>query len=339
MFSLVLSTFLWSNLSNDAIKIAVTAGEEVENAVALATAGSNIQQINFDDEGYVAKGIMNAEKAIEQDVLAVIGHKESYISIPASSLYEFNKVLMLNPSSTSLDLTNSSYKYIFRAVPNDRQISRSLVSYLKSKDLNRTLICYADNSYGKSFAKSFELEASKERIDISDRISYLVGDEREFSKIVKKWENFSFDSILFIGYENEGINFMNSNTFNVPIVFSESFASKDFISKVGEKSEGIAVPFLYNTSDTKEFESKYYKKFGSYPTFDSVIAYDIVNILRQAIDKVGSESESISEYLKSMSPYKGLANNYSFDKSGEIKFKNIWIYEVEDGSFKNVGSF
>ena len=338
MFSILLSTFLWSSFINeDTIKIAVTAGKEVEDAVSLAIDGTNIQQINFDDDGYVAKGIMNAEKAIEQDVLAVIGHKESYISIPASSLYEFNKTLMISPSSTSLDLTNSNYKYIFRAIPNDREISQSLVNYCKSKGFNKTLICYADNSYGKSFAKSFESEASKERIDIVDRVSYLVGDEREFSKIVKKWENFSFDSIFFIGYVDEGITFMNSNKFNVPVILSESFGSKDLIEKLGDRD--ISVPFLYNPIDKNilDFENSYYKQFGYYPSFDSVIAYDAVNILKQAIDKVGSDSYDVAEYLKDMPQYSGLANSYSFDDRGEVKLKNIWIYEVAES--KNMGTF
>lgn len=355
---LTLSNFAWNPFSSKKeVKIGFAWSDEdslVEKGVDLAIREMNysdksksiFKKVNLSDEGSISTALMNAEKATSiKRMVAVVGHKQSYISVPASIVYELKKVIMMNPASTSNELISKGYEYIFRTIPGDRKISKSIVKYLLEKGYKNTLLCFVDNDYGKSFANSFEENCKEEKISTSDRISYEIGDVREFNRIIDKWSNYSFDSIMFIGYMPEGIDFIRAvkaKNISVPIVCSEAMASSSLIEDLGKDAEGIIFPALFHTEEeeAKEFSLKFKKQYGIYPDPVSAIAYDSVKMLEKAMLSADSIlPKKVSKALKKIE-YKGVANNYSFDSNGElIGNKRVGMQIVQNGKFKYLGDF
>lgn len=355
---LTFSNFTWNPFSlKKEVKIGFAWNEDnslVEKGVDLAIREMNssdrnkniFTKVNLSDEGSISKALMNAEKTTSiKRLIAVVGHKQSYISVPASIVYELKKVIMMNPASTSNDLIAKGYEYIFRTIPGDKKISKSIVKYLLNKGYKNTLLCFVDNDYGKSFANSYEENCKAEKISTSDRISYEIGDTREFNRIIDKWSNYSFDSIMFIGYMAEGIDFIKSvkaKNISVPIICSEAMASSSLIEELGKDAEGVIFPSLFHMEEEagKEFALKFKKQYGIYPDPISAIAYDSVKLLEVAMLKASSIlPKNIAKALKKIE-YKGVANNYSFDSNGElIGNKNVGMQIIQNGKFKYLGDF
>ncbi len=107
-----------------------------------------IRIVKEDDEAAVTKGRIIAQNFAENlDMVAVIGHFNSYVSIPVSSTYEFAKILMLSPSSTSPKLTKQGFKYVFRNIPHDGEIAKQLADFAYKKNYKKIISLWKKNSY------------------------------------------------------------------------------------------------------------------------------------------------------------------------------------------------
>lgn len=297
----------------------------------------------FNDEGYIAKGAMNAQKIAESNDIAVIGHRESDISLSVVQTYEFNDVIMLNPSSTAGKITSNGYRNIFRLIPNDEVLSTSLANYFIENNLKRVMLCYSSNDYGISFANSFNRSIESLGGDIVDRISFLLGDEKEFKILAKKWEHYNFDSIMFIGDIEESINFVRvMSHFNVKIACSETVVDDLFIDELKDLSEGVVSPMLFdkNSSRAKDFVAKFKDQNGRDPTYIEALSYDAVNLLWNAFKVTKSkDTEDLTAFLKGDNPFEGVANTYSFEISGNLKVSNVAIQRVKDSKFQEIGRY
>ena len=242
---------------------------------------------------------------------------------------------MLNTSSTASSITDSSYRYIFRTIPGDEIIANSIAQSLKDSDLGEVLICYSDNSYGKSFVSSIEKSFNNYDIEISDRVSFSVGDEREFKRIIDRWKNYSYDSVLFIGYLEEAVKFIETEDLGAPIFCSEALASNRLIDELGDKAEGVVVPFLFSPKRSSFF-TKYRDRFNSDPNFVAAISYDSVKLIERAMLSGAESNDEIANYLRNMSPYFGEANIYSFNSGGDVENGNVHMKIVQNGTFEDI---
>lgn len=299
------------------------------------------------DGGSVNLGLINASKFAEDPtIIAVIGHSESYISIPASSIYEYNNILMVNPFSTSTDLTRNGYDYLLRVIPDNGEIAEELLDYFSKENLKRVHICYVSDSYGKNFANSFERSAEAKGIDIGDRASYDVGDVREFNRLLARWENYNYDAIMFVGFPEEGLNFyrvLKSRGVDVPVIVSESMLSDEVVNE--EILDGMVIPAIYHSDDkryvARTFFNKFKKRYNKTPDLYAALGYDSVHLIAKGI--VESKSfipKSIVDRIKVLKNYQGVVNQYNFNRSGNLILQGrIGMQKLEDGEYKYLGRY
>jgi len=160
-----------------------------------------------DDGSELEKGMAIAESFAENNrIQAVIGHGNSFISIPASTIYNSAELVMLSPS-TAPELTQNDYKYIFRNIPNDDEIARQLAIYLAKQGHQRMVIYYSEDSYGRGLANSFEDHAKTEGIGIVDRINYYAGSE-DLKRLHSRWRAYGVDGIFIAKTLTEGGQFI-----------------------------------------------------------------------------------------------------------------------------------
>jgi branched-chain amino acid transport system substrate-binding protein len=170
--------------------------------------GHKIRLIEKDDQASVADGMTIAQSFAEnKEMAAVIGHRNSFVSIPASRIYQEAGLVMISPASTSPDLTKNGYKNVFRSIPSDDQIAAQLASYAVKQGHQRMVIFYAEDSYGTGLANSFEDHANKNGITIVDRISYYGG-LKDLNRLKEKWLALDFDGVFVADSLPEGAEFI-----------------------------------------------------------------------------------------------------------------------------------
>jgi len=103
--------------------------------------GRKVKILKKDDEASVNKGIDIAQEYSDNlDITTVIGHAYSFISIPASVIYEFNGVIMISPAASSPKLTQRNFKYVFRVIPNDNDMGAQLAEYAYKAGYKKMMI-------------------------------------------------------------------------------------------------------------------------------------------------------------------------------------------------------
>ena len=113
----------------------VRYGEGLDMAVAEINAaggvgGRRIVLEREDDHESVDEGELVAQRlANDPNVVAVIGHLQSYVSVPASAIYDLSGILMIAPTATDPELTAHGYSRVFRATFTDAEVGRQMAEY------------------------------------------------------------------------------------------------------------------------------------------------------------------------------------------------------------------
>lgn len=308
--------------------------------------GRKIKIIKKDDQASVNEGILVAQSfADTPDMVAVIGHYNSYISIPTSIVYSYYGLVMISPWSTNPKFTSQGFKRVFRNIPNDVHFGFSMADFCKKNKLERVMIYYVEDDYGVGLANSFEIAAEESDIMVPDRMGYnSVSGQRNFTDNLKYWkENFKFDAIFIADVLPRAaicIREARSLGIDVPFLGGDGLDSKDLIRIIGkEHADNVYMPCVFNPSadnpQTREYVTNFKKKYGRTPDTHSALGYDAVKLLAHAMDKSGSTVPTeVARTLHGLKKYKGVTGHYTFDKNGDVVDKQLFIKALIKGEFK-----
>lgn len=206
--------------------------------------GRKIRLVVKDDEGTVTGGVTVAQSLIQiPDLVAVIGHRASFVSIAASAIYEEAGIVMLSPASTAPSLTQKGYQLVFRNIPSDAEIARQLALFAARQGHRRMAIYYSEDSYGLGLANAFEDHAKNEGIKIVDRISYYA-DGEDLERIAKKWSALDYDSIFVAHYMPDGAIFIADAVkagISLPFLAGDAMDTPELYEIAGKAAEGTVV--------------------------------------------------------------------------------------------------
>lgn len=319
----------------------------VQLAIDEINAGGGINNRSLrilikDDEASVTTGIAVAQSFVENpEIAAVIGHWNSRVSIAAAGIYEKAGIVMITPASTSPELTQKGYKYIFCQIPNDEKIGRLMAEYAAEQGYKRVVIYYADDEYGRNLANSFEDNGKNSGVKVVDRVTEF-GDGQYFLSLVDKWKAFGYDAFFVADVMPNGGIFIDSlreNGINSPVLGATGLDKTDFLEMLGGKADGIVLPTLFNPASSnpkaQSFISKFKKQHGNEPDTWALQGYETVKMLAYAIEKAKpAEPHSIAANLHDIQNWEGITGTLSFTETGEIDGKALAVKIVQNGRFE-----
>jgi branched-chain amino acid transport system substrate-binding protein len=302
--------------------------------------GRKIRLIEKDDKASVADGMRIAQSfADNSELAAVIGHRNSFVSIPASRIYQEAGLLMISPASTSPNLTKNGYKNVFRSIPSDDEIAAQLASYAARQGHQRMVIFYSEDSYGTDLANSFEDHANRNGITIVDRISYYGG-LKDLNRLKEKWLALDFDGIFVADSVSEGAEFIAEARragISVPFMGGNTLDSPALYEIAGKSALGTVIGTVFNPNDprdeTQRFVKAFQKQYKKMPGPYAAQGYDAVNLLAAAIKKAHStDSRAIARELHNLKDWPGVTGYHGFDNNGnDIKAKVVMKIQSENG--------
>jgi branched-chain amino acid transport system substrate-binding protein len=334
----------WSSLEDKLWNGIEMARREINSSGGVL--GRKIRIIKGDDEASVTKGLVVTQQFVEnKDLVAVLGHYNSYVSISVSIIYQYYGILMLSPMSTSPKLTDRGFGLIFRNIPSDAAFGKKLADFSKKMGYKSMVIYHANDEYGKGLANAFEMQAEKDGIQILDRISYdSLSTPRQFRKDLSYWKkNYYFDAIFLAGVTPQVAQFIREARdlgIMVPIVGGDGLDSPELLQIVGEeRGNDIYVGSVFNPESSKEkvrkFVQKFKKIYGIIPDAAAAQGYDALMVLAYAIKRAGSTVPGkIADALHSIKNWKGVTENHTFNERGDVVDKAIVIKIVEKGKFR-----
>jgi ABC-type branched-subunit amino acid transport system substrate-binding protein len=108
-----------------------------------------------EDQGTEIANILTA--TAKSDILAVVGHFSSSVTLKTAPVYEQGKLVLVSPTSTSEEISKSG-DFIFRTVSSDRVSAQSLSSYLLNRSRQQRVAVFYNpgNPYSQSLRDQFQ---------------------------------------------------------------------------------------------------------------------------------------------------------------------------------------
>lgn len=267
--------------------------------------GKVLKLIKKDDEEQLTKAMLVAQDfADTENIKAVIGHKNSFISIPVSAIYDEAGIVMMSPASTSPELTKKGYKNIFRMISDDNEIAQAIAAYIADEGHQKIVVYYSDDSYGVDLANSFEDRAKEYGIIVVDRFKYYQN-KNDLMLLEKRWRAFGYDGIFIASSANEGANFIKiSGEANIrKPMFSGNSLDVDLVKDIaGDFAEGLVVASVFDKDNSEaivqNFVTAFTKKYGKYPDEYAALGYDSLYRIVEAINN--SRATGSDELYKEM---------------------------------------
>jgi eukaryotic-like serine/threonine-protein kinase len=129
--------------------------------------GKGLKIIIADDANFKSEAIKRANFLVAQpDILAVIGHYTSDMTVETVDIYDRNKLVAISPGSTTEELTRRPRKFFFRTAPTTSIEAESLADQLISVGEKKVTVFYNPNSpfsasLWEEFKKQFEAKGGK----------------------------------------------------------------------------------------------------------------------------------------------------------------------------------
>ncbi|NCC81865.1 MAG: amino acid ABC transporter substrate-binding protein [Clostridia bacterium] len=275
--------------------------------------GKELKLLKRDDEGQLNKAMLIAQEfADTENIKAVIGHKNSFISIPVSAIYEEAGVVMLSPTSTAPELLEKGYKNIFRMIPDDNMFAERIASYIADQGHHQMVIYYTDDSYGIGLANSFEDKAKEYGVTVVDRFKYY-GDKNDLVLLEKRWKAYGYDGIFIATTAEEGAKFIKTAqeaNINIPFYAGNSLDSHIVRDIAGEFAEELVVASVFDKKNedpvVQNFIRNFSEKYGEIPDSYASLGYDSLQRIANAIsNQKSSGSENLYKELELLENAKG----------------------------------
>lgn len=306
--------------------------------------GKKVELLTEDDVCKPEIATNTATKLISQKVDAVIGHICSGATKAALGIYKDANLVVISPSATNPDLTqSSSYPNFFRTIASDDAQARQEVDFaVKVLKVHKIAVIHDKGDYGKGlaeFAKVFIEKTPQVELVLYEGVTPGAVD---YSAIVQKIKRSEAEAVIYGGYHPEAskiISQMRKKRMKTIFISDDGVKDETFIKVAGTYAEGVYATGPVDTSKnplTVAATAAHKKRYGSDPGAFFLNAYAATQALLNAIEKAGS-----TEYAKIVAALRGEyvatpLGSISFDDRGDAIGVGFSMYVVRDGKYVEV---
>jgi branched-chain amino acid transport system substrate-binding protein len=282
-------------------------------------------------------------KMDDEKVWVFLGSIDDIVSHVALRAALKVEIPMVNTGDPDPTYTETNIPWTIRVISDDRQSCYALVNQIYKKDgHSRVAVFRANNRYGRVAIKIFSETATRvgHPMVIEERFN---DGETDFKTQLERIMATSPDAILVWGNAKESgliLQQIRAIGLNQPIYGSDRMVSPEFLKIAGNMADGVVTTCQYNpnadNTKLKAFQTNYLKRFGLEPDVFAAHAYDGMNIIIDAINKVGLNRVLIRDVLtdlKTFQGYQGITGKKVFDQTWN-DIADIWIAKVRHGKFE-----
>lgn len=308
--------------------------------------GRPLRLLRMDDQESVDRGrIIAQELGRNPDVVAVIGHLHSYVTVAAAPIYDLSGLLLVSATSTSPELTRLGYGRVFRTTFNDTEVGKQMAQYAVDRGYKRMVIYYARNEYGRELANAFEEHAVGRGTQVVNRESYdpnLSANPVAAEQTVSTWSSWEFDAVFIAGQDEQAallVAELRRRGIGVPVLGSDALATPVFLEKGGAAVEGTVIASAFHPDapedEVRAFNQAFAQRYGGRPDVGAALGYDAVRVLAQAMREAQStEPDKVAAAMHGLRGFHGVTGAFSFDQAGNLVGMPIRKIVVREGRFE-----
>jgi branched-chain amino acid transport system substrate-binding protein len=326
--------------------------EQANASDAAKSAGIKFVGVPGDDQGDPKTGVTVANTfASDADLLGVMGHLNSGVSIPASKVYADKKIVMISPASTNPALTQQGLTSVFRVCTTDAVQGPAAADYATKLLGFKTAYVVDDSTpYGEGLAAEFAKQFTANGGTVAGTAKTSDKDT-DFNALVTKIKATNPDVIYYGGIYNAGALLTKQSKdagLKAPLMGGDGLYDAEFIKLAGAaQAEGdfctsVGLP-LDKMPKGVDFKAAFEKKFpGETIAAYDAYSYDATNVIIEAIlkeakaNKAGLTSPAGRDaIIKNVAETNttGVTGEIAFNDKGDTTNKAITLYVVQGGAW------
>ncbi len=304
--------------------------------------GMELEIIALDDQCKPELAVNVANKAISENVKAVIGHICSGATRAALPIYKEINLPVISSATTSPELTQSGeYPVFFRTIASDDLQALTGVNLaIDTLGAKKIAIVHDKGDYGKgyaTFAKQIIEEGKKAEVVLFEGITVGAID---YSAIIQKIRASKADAVIFGGYHPEASKLsqqMRKKKIAIPFIGSDSIMSAEFVELAGNNISEVYATSGKDLSNVKEYNdavAQHKELYGEKVGLFYMEAYAAAQALVNAFKAVGStDSIKVMNALRSEFVNTPLGR-IRFDAKGDAEGVGFGVYKVVNGKYE-----
>ncbi len=311
----------------------------VEQANGRADCPFPIDLLALDDEADPGRAqVLAAELVADDDVLGVVGHKNSGPSAAAGRIYAAGGVAQISPSSTNSDLARQGWSTFFRVcADNDAQAAAAAVFALGTLQTHRVGIVHDGTDYGQPLAETFGAAVKRGGAEIAWVEPIRLG-QRDFCDAARRLADTEVD-LIYMGLTEIESSFLvrslRAAGVDARLLGADGGRQSPFPQMAGDAAEGVYETYAgadtQATEQGREFLATYEGWNGRCPIFGSEV-YDAACLLLDAICRAGTPDRSmVLEAVRKVDGYRGVTGPIRFEPNGNRRDAQVTIWQVRQG--------
>lgn len=332
-------------------------GESIKNGaqMALEERVEEFKKLNIDlklaaqdDQADPKLGVSIAQKLIvDKDVLGVVGHYNSGVTIPASEIYKKENLPMISPGSTGVAVTERGLENVNRICTRDDVQGPVGADFaLKTLGARTAFIIQDKTTYGQGVADEFKKTFEQNGGNIVGYEGITAG-ESDFNGVLNKVSSVNPDVVYFGGIYPEGsliIKQMKEKNIQAKFIGPDGMDSSEVVKIAGESAVGVYYTSISAditiTDAGKEWAKKYQTKFGKAPENWSIYGYDAMNTMlngiKKAIEDNGGKKPSREQVVKAVrgiKGFEGVATKVTFNSKGDNEDAVMYVCQFKEAKY------
>jgi len=266
----------------------------------------------YDDQSKPDIALQGATKLVDQDhVPVLLGSYSSESSLALVPAVTRKQVPFVVPTATADNILEQKSPWVFRLCAGSADYAAAMVDFLKSHGAPKTMaIVYENTNFGQSQAGAMRKAAAEGGIAVADEEAYSAGSP-SYSPMLQRVKEKKPEIVYFASYLLDATTLMRqSRQVDLePRFFTAAgtgFSAAEF--PTADKGAGKDAEYTIAASQwvpqvkwpgAKEFDDKFFAKYGSHPAYHAMQAYAALKVAAAAIEAAHkAEAAAIRDALK-----------------------------------------
>ena len=328
------------------LKNGATLAVEEWNAKGGVSVGGKKMKVDIlwgDDRHDPKEGVSIAHKFVNSGVAGVVGHFNSSVSIPASTVYSEAEVVQITPGSTNPKLTEQGFATVFRVCGRDDQQGEVTANYIvDTLKLKRIVILHDKTTYGQGLADETKRFLEKRGVKPVFYSGVVQGD-KDYTPVLTAAKQKNPEAVYFGGIHPEAILLVKQmrERLGMKALFmsGDGIFVDEYYKIAGKSAEGTYLTFTPDQTKIAAAQNvlkNHRKRFGKEVGAYTIYSYVATNLILNSIQATGStKGAKMAAHLRSK-PWNTSLGKIQFNKKGDVLESPYVFWQVKGAKFVQI---
>jgi branched-chain amino acid transport system substrate-binding protein len=294
--------------------------------------------ITYEDACDAKSSVNAAQKLITMDKVSVISNSFCIFgSTPVVPMLKQSNVLLFNTAAHPDSFLGESHVFSTN-ITIAADATEMAVYSIEKVHAKKAAMIYLDTPFGESYRVNYakELEKQGVKLVIAEAVS---PDQKDFRTQISRIKSYNPDIIVVIHFGSSlgnALKQIREQGIVVPVMGDYESEDPAVLEFAGNAAEGLIISSsqpLVATSAVKDFEKRYYERYGIMPDVLATNAYDAVMLQAKVYATCSGDVNCMIQELELVKEYDGVSGKITINKDHSVQ-KHTVFKKVVNGKFE-----